>query len=600
MQDLTKLFKYLSPYQANVYVSILCHILMAIFTVISIPLIIPFFHFLFSTTPQTSTPPEGLLDVIGWLEYYFVKLIDLNGPEKALIYTCVFLLATIFLKNVFRYLAMYFMVPVRSGVVRDLRNKLYKNYINFTYQKKKDSKRGDLLTRINTDVQEIEWNILRFIDTIIKSPIIIAGAILLMLSISYKLTAFVFVLMLFTLVIIGTLSKQLKRQSNDLQMGISNLTSLIDETLDGAMLLNIYRVKNIWVNKFRRANDQVKSKFNQVTRRQELSSPLSEFLGVGVVVVLLWYGAKLVMADELEPEAFFAFVLAFYHVIEPLKSFSTAYYFIKKGAASLDRIEAIKTELPNEVGSGNQKFDFKSEISFENVTCKYEEKDVIKNLNLKIAKGKKVALVGASGSGKSTLIRSLLKIIQPVDGSIYIDGVNINDIETNNIYSQIGYVTQDAFLYNDTIRNNILLGRSGVSDAKIMACLELAFADQFISNLPLGLDTVIGDRGASLSGGEQQRITIARALIDDPEILILDEPTSALDPESERKVSQAIINILKDRTAIIVAHRLSTIKFVDEIYVLDKGHVVESGSHEQLSTNQGIYANYVNIQSINN
>jgi subfamily B ATP-binding cassette protein MsbA len=599
MQDFKKLFNYLSPYRSMVIVSVFCHVLMAIFTVISIPLIIPFFHFLFSTTPKSVDRPDSYLKIVDWLQYYFLQLIDNFGPSNTLILTCIFLLITIFLKNLFRYLAMYFMVPVRSGIVRDLRNTLYNSFLNFSFDDQKDSQRGDLLTRINSDVQEIEWNILRFIDTILKSPIIIVGAILLMLSISYKLTAFVFVLMLFTVLVIGTLSRKLKKQSKDLQDGVSRLTSIIDETLDGVMILNVYRVKNVWSKMFGAINNDVRNKFNKVVRRQELSSPLSEFLGVSVVVVLLWYGAKLVMKNELQPEAFFAFVLAFYHVIEPLKSFSTAYYYVKKGAASLERIEDIVISDNAIDQDRHSSFTFENELSLNNVSYSYDDTKVLNDISFKIKKGQKIAIVGASGSGKSTIARLLLQIIKPDVGTLSIDGTNMWNIDKNTLYKSIGFVTQQSFLYNDTIRNNILLGRSNIDDAKIMASLKLACADDFVSQLPNGLDSVIGDRGSALSGGEQQRLTIARALLEDPEILILDEPTSALDPQSEKVVSQAIINILEERTAIIVAHRLSTIKFVDYIFVLDEGKIVESGSHEELSLRNGIYSNYVKIQSVN-
>jgi len=598
MQEFKKLFSYLSPYRAKVVISVICHILMAIFTVISIPLIIPFFHFLFSTTPKSVERPDSLLKIVDWLQYYFIQLIDNFGPSKALIFTCIFLMATIFLKNLFRYLAMFFMVPVRSGIVRDLRNTLYTSFLNFSFDDQKQTQRGDLLTRINSDVQEIEWNILRFIDTILKSPIIIVGAILLMLSISYKLTAFVFVLMLFTVLVIGTLSRKLKRQSKDLQDGVSRLTSIIDETLDGVMMLNVYRVKDVWLKMFGGINNDVRDKFNKVVRRQELSSPLSEFLGVSVVVVLLWYGAKLVMRDELQPEAFFAFVLAFYHVIEPLKSFSTAYYYVKKGAASLERIEDIVDIEKDFDESRTQPFKFDRELSLEKVSYSYDDNKVLNEVSFKIKKGQKIALVGASGSGKSTITRLLLQVIKPDNGQLTIDGVGMWNIDKESLYKSIGFVTQQSFLYNESIRNNILLGRTNIDDAKIQACLRLACADEFVGQLQNGLDTVIGDRGSALSGGEQQRLTIARALLEDPEILILDEPTSALDPESEKVVSQAIINVLEDRTAIIVAHRLSTIKFVDYIFVLDKGMIVESGTHEELSSRNGIYANYVKIQSV--
>jgi len=513
--------------------------------------------------------------------------------------TCFFIVLTILLKNFFRYLALYIMVPVRSSVVRDLRAKLYSSYIFMSFDKSKSQSRGDLLTRISSDVQEIEWNMLRFIDTIIKSPIIIIGAVLLMLSISVKLSLFVVLLMVFTVLVIGTLSKKLKKQSSELQSRLSNITHSIDESLDGSLLINIYRVTSHWKSKFSLVNESYKNKFNAVTRRQELSSPLSEFLGVGIVVLLLWFGAQLVMKDELRAETFFAFVLAFYHVIEPLKSFSTAYYYLKRGSASIERIEAsIALSEDDSTIATDKDFSFEGEIHFDDVSYSYESDKVIDNLQLKIYKGQKVALVGSSGAGKSTIVRLLLKMIKAASGDLKIDGVSIDKINKKDLYRNIGYVSQQAFLFNDTIRNNITMGRSYIDDAKIYECLELACAGDFVKSLKKGLDTMVGERGENLSGGEQQRLTIARALVEDPAILILDEPTSALDPESEKHVSKAIINVLKDRTAIIIAHRLSTIKFVNNIFVIDNGKVVESGDHQTLSSNEGIYSQYVNIQSI--
>ncbi len=599
MQDFKKLFLLLYPYKAKVMISTISHLLMALFTIISIPLIIPFFHFLFSTRPSQHNKPDSVFDIIEWLQYYFLQMINHYGQEKTLMITCGFILLTIFLKNFFRYLALYIMVPVRSNVARDLRNQLYSSFIALSFNQEKEQKRGDLITRISNDVQEIEWNMLKYIDTLIKSPIIIIGAVLLMLSISAKLSLFVVVLMIFTAVVIGTLSKSLKRQSSQLQEQLSDINSHISESLDGSLQLKVYRVINHWKSVFQGINQAYKLKFDRVTRRQELSSPLSEFLGIAVVVALLWYGAKLVMLNDLEAETFFAFVLAFYHVIEPLKSFSSAYYYLKRGSASLQRIEeSIMFESSEVDNRGTRSFQFDSTIKFENISYAYDQEDVLHNLDLKIVKGQKVALVGASGSGKSTLIRLLLKLISPKTGSLKIDDVDIEEISREDLYKNVGYVSQNSFLYNDSIRNNITLGRSDISDEKIMNCLELACALDFINELDNGLDTIVGERGQLLSGGEKQRITIARALIDDPELLILDEPTSALDPESDKAVSRAIINVLKDRTAIIIAHRISTIKFVNNIFVIDNGRVVEQGSHETLISKDGKYSRYVNIQSI--
>ena len=319
MSDTKRILSFLSQYKSNVWLSLLSHVMMAIFTIISIPLVIPFFHFLFSTTPSTAVRPQSLWDLIGWLEYYFVQIIQTHGPQKALIMTCAFLMLTFFLKNLFRYLAVYFMIPVRSGVMTDLRQKLYTKYLDFSQTEQMNTQRGDLITRMTADVQEIEWSILRFIQAVIKSPIIIIGSVLLMLSIHTGLTLFVFVLMAFTLLVIGTLSRTLKKNSTNLQNSLSDITSMTDEALDGSMVLNVFRVIPRWKQAFLSYNKDYKHTYDKVSKRQELSSPLSEFLGVSVVVILLWYGAQLVFENTLKPESFFAFIFAFYHVIEPLK-----------------------------------------------------------------------------------------------------------------------------------------------------------------------------------------------------------------------------------------------------------------------------------------
>ncbi|MGA0284574.1 MAG: ABC transporter ATP-binding protein [Saprospiraceae bacterium] len=599
MRDFRKLYRLLYPYRGKVLLSTLSHLLMALFTIVSIPLIIPLFHFLFSTRPEQSERPDSIFDIIDWLQYYFLEIIDNYGADKALLLTCLFIALTIFLKNLFRYLALYIMVPVRSSVARDLRTKLYDSYLDLSYDQEKNNSRGDLITRMSNDVQEIEWNMLRFIDTMIKSPIIVVGAVFLMLSISVTLSFFVLVLMVFTALVIGTLSKTLKRQSSQLQSQLSMITKTTDESLDGTLLIKIYRVGQFWRDSFSSRNESYRQKFDRVTRRQELSSPMSEFLGVTVVVALLWFGARMVMNTDLRAETFFAFVLAFYHVIEPLKSFSTAYYYLRRGSASLERIDEL-TDLHNDSLSvdGKEDFVFNNTIEFNAVSYAYGESRVLNKLDLKIQKGQKVALVGASGAGKSTIIRLLLKMIKAHGGTISFDGRRIDEIRKESLYKSIGYVSQQSFIFNDTVRNNITMGRSNIPDSLIWDCLKMARADGFVKAMGKGLDSLISERGSDLSGGEKQRLTIARALVENPDILILDEPTSSLDPESERVLSEAVINILKDRTALIIAHRLSTIQSVDNIFVIDNGKIVDSGTHDELSSREGIYAQYVNIQNI--
>ena len=603
MKDIGVIFDFLTKYKLKVTLSLLCHVMMAVFTIISIPLIIPFFHFLFSTTPKSAEQPKAILDVIGWLEYYFVRMIDQFGASKALMITCGFLVVTFFLKNLFRYLAMVFMIPVRSSIMNDLRSRLYHKYINLAFDTKNHQhNRGDLIARMTSDVQEVEFSILRFVQTMFKAPILIVGSVFLMLSIHKGLTLFVFVLMLFTLLVMGTLSKTLRKSSQALQETLGQITKTTDESLDGSLMLNLFRATDVWTQKFTKRTNQYKSIFDKVTRRQELSSPLSEFMGVTVVVVLLWYGAQLVFKGELRPEAFFAFVFAFYHVIEPLKSFSTAFYNIKKGFGSLDRINAIaSTNVAENSEAGKRVFSFEQSIRFENVSYAYDQSPnrlVLDNLSFTLTKGEKLAIVGNSGAGKSTIISLLLKAIKPIKGSIYIDDLNLNEISADSLYQNLGVVGQSPFLFNDTIKENVLIGRSGISDTTINTALHKASAQEFVEGLPLGLATRVGDRGEQLSGGERQRVTIARALLEDPDILIFDEPTSALDPSAEQKVSSAIINALQERTALIIAHRLSTIQKADRIMFLEKGKIAELGCHEDLIKQQGRYNDYVVMQTM--
>jgi len=579
--------------------SVFCHVMMALFTVISIPLIIPFFQVLFSRTPTQTLMPDSKWDLIGWLEYYFVGILETHGTDRAILMVCGAIVVTFLLKNLFRYLAMYFMVPVRSNVVMDLRSKLYNHYLHQDYLDNQH-KRGDLITRITSDVQEVEWSILRFIETIFKSPVVIIGSIFLMISINAQLTIFVFVLMLFTGVVIGTLSKTLKKQSLELQEQLSGMTSTVDESIEGALIIDIFQVRPFWKKRFEKLNNAYGYLLNKVSWRQDLSSPLSEFLGVSVVVVLLWYGSKLVLAGELLPETFFAFIFAFYNVIEPSKSFSSAFYNVKKGAAALERIDNVLIEngMLIEGNDAGRQLTFNKKIEFKKVSFSYDKEDVLSELNLTINAGERIAIVGPSGAGKSTITKLLLNKISAQSGQVLIDDIDINEISKKSWYKQIGMVTQKAFFYHDTVRNNVTLGREGISDERIWTALEQSHSAQFVRQMRDGLDTIIGDRGEQVSGGEQQRLTIARALLQDPSILIFDEPTSALDAESEEVVSQAIGAAFRNRTVIVIAHRISTIKQMDRILVLKDGQIMESGRHEELIENKGIYADYVALQSL--
>ncbi|NNK89291.1 MAG: ABC transporter ATP-binding protein [Saprospiraceae bacterium] len=601
MQDIKQLVHYLLRYKGTLSLSIFCHVLMAVFTVISIPLVIPFFQLLFTdSVDKTISKPDSILKIIDWLKYYFIQVIESQGTSKALMLVCGLIVITFFFKNLFRYLAMFFMVSVRSSTVRDLRSRLYSRYLENAVRKQNGQKRGDLIARIISDVQEVEWSILRFIDAIFKSPIVIIGSILIMLSINVNLTLFVFILMAFTTIVIGSLSRTLKKQSMSLQQKLSKMTSIVDETIDGALLIKVFRVSDYWKSRFERLNESFRNTLNRVSWRQDLSSPLSEFLGVSLVVVLLWYGSHLVLNGSMASEDFFAFIFAFYNVIEPSKSFATAYYNVRKGSAALQRIDE-QLNIPlveREIAAGTKSFKLDHGIYFKNVSFSYGNDIVLNQLDMAIAKGEKVAIIGPSGAGKTTIMMLLMKMLQADSGHVLIDDTPLNNISKDSLFEKIGLVTQDPFLFNASVEDNITLGRNVNNTNQIENSLQQAHAFDFVKRLEGGTGNNIGDRGDQLSGGEKQRLTIARALLEDPDLLILDEPTSALDPESEEAVSQAILSALKDRTAIIIAHRMSTVKYADRILVLKKGKIAEQGTHIELMEKKGIYADYVKIQSI--
>lgn len=602
MQKLKRLLSHLKPYKGLVVLNIVSNILMALFTVVSIPVFIPFFRILFGLeSPATSAPEQitSLTELLQFANYQFTYLIDTKGPSYALLATCLLLILLFFLKNLFRYLSLFFIAPIRNGIIRDIRQMVFNHLTHLPLAYFNEERKGDMMSRIVSDVQEVEWSILNVLEAVFRSPITIAGSIFIMIYLSPGLTLLVFGLMVFTALIIGGISSRLRRQSGNLQDTLGQLVSSVEETIGGLRVIKAFKAESYQQKHFNTINESYREQLTRIIRRRDLSSPLSEFLGITVVSVLLWLGAQRIFAGELGAESFMAFLMAFYSVIEPSKSLTSAWYNIQKGLAAVDRFDKIldaPAGMPEPVTPAVLPA-FSDRLTFEEVWFQYPNTSqwALQNISFSIKKGQTVALVGLSGAGKSTIADLIPRFYDVTKGRILLDGVDIRELKVSDLRGIMGMVTQSPVLFNDSIENNITFGHEA-APAEIRSAAELANATIFIDAMPEGMQSNIGDNGNKLSGGQKQRITIARALLRDPQLLILDEATSALDSESERLVQAALENLLNNRTALVIAHRLSTIHRADLIIVLRDGNVVETGTHDELINLQGEYARLVNLQ----
>ena len=604
MKGFWRLMAYIKKYKSYVFLNILCNILMALFMVVSIPAIIPFFNILFQNDQGQVTPPSeslGFSNMLEYAEYYFSQMIVNYGQDKALMYVCFIVVGLFFLKNLFRYLSLFFMSIIRNGMARDLRQNLFKKYVTLPLGFFSNERKGDLISRMASDVQEIEWSILNVLEVTFREPIVVIGSLAFMIYVSPGLTVFVFLLILFTAIIIGGVSRSLKRRSSEAQSRLGNLVSQVEETLSGLRIIKGFNASEYQEQKFGNENNSDRKIITRILWQRDLSSPLSEFLGISVVALLMWYGSRKVFANEIDAATFFAFLFAFYNVINPAKAFSTAYYKIQKGLAAVDRIDNIlyTEDSIQEIDNASSISTLEKNIHFQEVSFKYNlDGDwILNDINLKIEKGEVVALVGPSGSGKSTLVDLLPRFYDAINGEISIDGVDIRKYKIHDLRSLMGIVSQEAILFNDTIYNNIVFGLKGVSKEAVKEAAKVAHAHDFIMETDNGYQTNIGDRGLKLSGGQRQRITIARAILRNPPILILDEATSALDSESEKLVQKALAEVMKNRTAIVIAHRLSTIQHADRIVVVKDGKIIEQGSHKDLMNKKGEYNKFVALQA---
>jgi ABC-type multidrug transport system fused ATPase/permease subunit len=599
---------YLQRYSGYLQLTILFHLLMALFQVISIPALNFFLSLLFqrgaqATAPVPTPPTLGLYQQAEqYAKRHFDAFAADYGQNALLIAICLLVVLVFFGKNLFRYLGLYYMSPLRVGIIKDLRNAVHAKMLALPLSYYTEERKGDLISRMTVDIAEIELSIMGMAEQLVRAPITMVGALALMILMAPGLTLMVLVLMLFSGFVIGRLSRGLRRHSNDAQSVLGFLMSLLDETLSGMRILKGFNAQHWQQERFEGVNEDYAARAIRISRRRDLASPLSEFMGIATVAVLLWFGTRQVFAGVLSPEHFLTFLFAFYNAIEPVKNLSTAVYNIKKGRGALDRLQAllladvriVEHQHPRAITG------FDDCIAFENVSFQYPnaERPAVRDMSFELRKGRVLALVGASGAGKSTLADLLPRFYDPTNGRITIDGVDIRDIRLDDLRALMGIVSQDPVLFNDTVYNNIAFGKAGVTPDDVEAAARQANAHHFITQLPEGYQTHIGDRGSKLSGGQRQRLTIARALLVQPEILILDEATSALDSESEQLVQQALDRLLQNRTALVVAHRLSTIQHADDILVLHEGQVVERGTHNSLMQMGRHYRKLVDLQAL--
>lgn len=605
MKSFTRLLRYLLRYQRGLWLSMLSNILTALFTVVSIPMLIPFFRILFEKEAPAIPAPKGgfsMTNANEYFTYWFGELIGRYGKEGALGYVCIAIVAVYLLRNLFRYLALYYMAPVRNGVIRDLRNELFEQVLALPLAFFGNERKGDLMARLTSDVQEVESSILNMLEAIFREPLIIIGALGFMLYVSPSLTVFVFGLILFTGVVIGGLGRRLKRASAAVQQKLGQLISITEEGLGGLRIIKGFAAEDYQRRKFGDTNNEYRRLLTSTLRRRDLASPLSEFLGIATVALLLWYGSRQVFSGLMAAETFITFIFAFYNVIDPAKNLSKAVSNIQRGIGAFQRVEVL-LDAPNtlpEPPNARPIAAFREAIDFQNVSFRYpsNEGPVLSGINLHIPKGKVVALVGASGAGKSTLVDLIPRFYDVAEGSIVIDGVDVRQYRLADLRRLLGIVSQEAILFNDTIYNNIVFGLPDATPEDVERAARIAHAHDFIMATEAGYQTNIGDRGSKLSGGQRQRLTIARAVLRNPPILILDEATSALDSESEKLVQQALEALMQGRTALVIAHRLSTVQHADEIIVLREGRIVERGAHAQLLGQGGEYQKLVALQGL--
>lgn len=598
MKKLFSILKYLIPYSLTAFFSVVLNLCAALFSVISFTMVIPFLGLLFSSHKFEVNPVAFKFSteaISHNFNYYLGKIVSEEGPLKALLIIVLIVLTFTLLKNIFLFLAKVLVIKIRTGVVKDVRNDLMNKILDFDLSYFSDQKRGDIISKMIVDVKEIEVSIISSLEMLFKDPILLVVYLYVLFFMSSELTLIVILIFPVSALIIGQIGKALKKNSLRGQQKMGALVGMLEETLSGIKIIKAFSAEKFTENRFKKINQYYSNLFSKVWLRRNLANPVSDIISTISILVIMWYGGKIVLKgdSELTSQVFIGYLAVFTQVIGPAKSFSNGYYNVIKGLVSVERINSILlhkfkiTEKLNAIKS----IEFKDNIEFRNVVFSYEEdlSPVLNNINFTIKKGQTIAFVGQSGSGKSTIVDLLPRFFDPVSGDILIDGISLKDIKIDALRSLFAYVNQEPVLFNDSIFNNILFGNLNATKEEVIEASKLAFAYDFIQSKDLKYDTNLGEDGGRLSLGEKQRISIARALLKNSPILILDEATSALDYESEFIVRKALENLMKDKTTIIIAHRLSTIKSADKIFVIDKGRIVEQGTHDELLKLNGHY-----------
>jgi subfamily B ATP-binding cassette protein MsbA len=606
MSNFKKIVPFIYPYKKYAFLNIFFNVLYALFSTLSFVALIPMLQVLFDKAKTVTTKPvyTGIFEIKqygeNYLSYYITTSKQTHEPGFVLGVMVSIIISIFLLKNLADYLAMFFINFLRNGVLKDMRNALYKKTLELPLAFYSEKRKGDVISRISADVNEVQTSFLAILELIVKEPLTIIFTISTMLIISAKLTLFVFIFIPVSGYIISLIGKQLKKQSTKAQEEQGKFLSTIEETIGGLKVVKGYNSENYFNTVFQNSTERFFSLSNSIGNRQNLASPASEFMGITVIAILLWYGGQMVLIDKtLEGAAFIAYMGLAYNILTPAKAISKASYGVKRGNAAAERVLEILEQENTIVSKENavEKSTFDNNIDIKNINFKYEETSILKDFSLQIKKGQTVALVGQSGSGKSTIANLLTRFYDVNEGTISIDGINIKDMNLHSLRGLMALVTQDIILFNDTIKANIALGKLDATDDEIIEALKIANAYEFVKDLPQGIYSNIGDSGSKLSGGQKQRLSIARAVLKNPPIMILDEATSALDTESEKIVQIALENMMQNRTSIVIAHRLSTIQKADVIVVMQKGKIVEQGTHEELIALNGTYNKLVTMQS---